>query len=60
MLALLLGNWAGTGTPLLYCLFFTIAAAVAWSRINLRMHDAVDVGAGAVIGLLVGIALLHL
>lgn len=56
--AVIFGNWAGSTTAL--AVFLLIAALVAWSRVQLKNHDWVDVSVGAVIGVVLGAALVFL
>lgn len=41
-------------SPVARAALWSGAAAVAWSRVHVRIHHATDVGAGAIIGLLAG------
>lgn len=58
MYAVIFANWLDSTLAL--AVFLCLAALVAWSRVHLKNHDWVDVGVGAVIGVVLGVGLVWL
>lgn len=58
MYAVMFGGWLGSRAAL--AAFLALAALVGWSRTRLKMHDWVDVSAGAAMGMALGVALVRL
>lgn len=57
MYAVMFGSWIGSTAAL--AAFLALAALVGWSRTRLKMHDWVDVAAGAAMGVVLGVAVLR-
>ncbi len=58
MYAVMFGSWLGSRAAL--AAFLALAALVGWSRTRLKMHDWVDVSAGAAMGVVLGMGLVRI